>query len=60
MNPSAEVILQAEKLCKIYSMGDIVVNALKEVDLALHRGELLVLLDWRGVSHCTKREPFGR
>lgn len=31
MSPSAELILQAEKLCKIYSMGDIVVNALKFV-----------------------------
>jgi hypothetical protein len=29
VSPSAELILQAEKLSKIYSMGDIVVNALK-------------------------------
>jgi hypothetical protein len=32
MSPSAELILKAEKLCKIYSMGDIVVNTLKFVD----------------------------
>ncbi len=48
MSPSAEVILKAEKLCKIYSMGDIVVDALKDVDLSLHRGELLVLLGASG------------
>ena len=59
MSPSAEVILQAEKLCKIYSMGDIVVNALKDVDLSLHRGELLVLLGASGSGKSTLLNILG-
>lgn len=59
MNTSAGVILQAEKLCKIYSMGDIVVNALKDVDLRLHRGELLVLLGASGSGKSTLLNILG-
>ncbi|MDP2128671.1 MAG: ABC transporter ATP-binding protein [Pseudohongiella sp.] len=59
MDASAEVILQAEKLCKIYSMGDIVVNALKDVDLELHRGELLVLLGASGSGKSTLLNILG-
>jgi putative ABC transport system ATP-binding protein len=59
VSPSAEVILQAEKLCKIYSMGDIVVNALKDVDLSLHRGELLVLLGASGSGKSTLLNILG-
>ena len=51
--------MQAEKLCKIYSMGDIVVNALKDVDLALHRGELLVLLGASGSGKSTLLNILG-
>ena len=59
MSPSAKVILQAEKLCKTYSMGDIVVNALRDVDLALHRGELLVLLGASGSGKSTLLNILG-
>ncbi|MDO8907612.1 MAG: ABC transporter ATP-binding protein [Pseudohongiella sp.] len=59
MDASAEVILRAEKLCKIYSMGDIVVNALKDVDLELHRGELLVLLGASGSGKSTLLNILG-
>lgn len=59
MNTSSGVILQAEKLCKIYSMGDIVVNALKDVDLQLRRGELLVLLGASGSGKSTLLNILG-
>ncbi len=52
----AEPILEVRSICKIYQMGEVHVNALREVDLDLYAGEFLVLL---GPSGSGKSVPVG-
>ncbi|MGM0632241.1 MAG: ABC transporter ATP-binding protein [Pseudomonadota bacterium] len=54
-----EVVLKAEGLCKHYEMGEITVTALQDVDLSLHRGELLVLLGASGSGKSTLLNILG-
>lgn len=53
------VVLRASKLCKVYEMGEIKVDALKEVDLELYEGELLVLLGASGSGKSTFLNILG-
>ena len=52
-------VLTAERLSKIYSMGEVEVHALSEVDFALNKGELLVLLGASGSGKSTLLNIVG-
>ena len=53
------VVLRASKLCKVYEMGEFTVHALKDVDMDLHSGELLVLLGASGSGKSTLLNILG-
>jgi len=53
------IALSARQLCKRYEMGDVTVDALKDVDLDLHEGELLVLLGASGSGKSTLLNILG-
>jgi len=54
-----KVVLRATDLCKVYQMGEITVHALRNVDLELHTGELLVLLGASGSGKSTLLNIIG-
>ncbi len=56
---SASIILRAEQLCKTYVMGEVTVHALRDVDLTLRQGELLVLLGASGSGKSTLLNILG-
>lgn len=53
------IILRAERLCKTYVMGEVTVHALRNVDLSLNQGELLVLLGASGSGKSTLLNILG-
>lgn len=59
MKAATPVVLSAEKLCKRYQMGETIVHALRDVDLSLHQGELLVLLGASGSGKSTLLNVLG-
>jgi putative ABC transport system ATP-binding protein len=54
-----EVVLRADKLTKLYKMGQVEVRALKSVDLQLTRGEFVVLLGPSGSGKSTLLNILG-
>jgi putative ABC transport system ATP-binding protein len=57
--PVAGVVLRAEKLSKVYHMGQVEVRALNAVDLQLSRGEFVVLLGPSGSGKSTLLNILG-
>jgi putative ABC transport system ATP-binding protein len=57
--PGPEVVFRARGLCKVYPMGEVEVHALRDVDLDLVRGELVVLLGPSGSGKSTLLNILG-
>lgn len=57
--PETGVVLRARQLSKTYQMGEVTVPALKNVDLDLRAGELLVLLGASGSGKSTLLNIIG-
>jgi putative ABC transport system ATP-binding protein len=55
--PAPEPVFRARGLSKVYHMGDVDVYALRDVDLELYRGELVVLLGPSGSGKSTSTCP---
>jgi putative ABC transport system ATP-binding protein len=55
----ARAIFQAHGLTKVYHMGEVLVQALRGVDLALHEGEFVVLLGPSGSGKSTLLNILG-
>lgn len=59
MESTRTVVFRAEKLSKIYDMGEVQVHALRKVDLELYEGELVVLLGASGSGKSTLVNILG-
>jgi putative ABC transport system ATP-binding protein len=56
---SDDAVFRARDLCKVYRMGEVEVHALRDVDLDLLRGELVVLLGPSGSGKSTLLNVLG-
>lgn len=53
MLENSEIVIQVDKLTKIYQTGEIKVHALTDVDLTIHRGEFVVIAGPSGSGKTT-------
>jgi putative ABC transport system ATP-binding protein len=58
-SPTAEAVLEARQISKIYRMGEVDVHALSQVDFSLYAGELVVLLGASGSGKSTLLNILG-
>ena len=59
MNNQKRVVLQAKGLCKGYGSGSGRVEALRDIDLCVYEGELLVILGSSGCGKSTLLNLIG-
>jgi putative ABC transport system ATP-binding protein len=59
MESDGETVLTVEGVTKVYRLGEVEVPALRGIDLALHRGELAVLLGASGSGKSTLLNILG-
>jgi putative ABC transport system ATP-binding protein len=59
MRHRGPVLVQLERVSKVYRMGDVEVHALHELDLTVHRGELVVILGPSGSGKTTILNMIG-
>ncbi len=57
--PTPNAVLRARNLSRIYTMGEVRVQALCDVSLSIHQGELLVLLGASGSGKSTLLNILG-
>jgi putative ABC transport system ATP-binding protein len=57
--PTGEVVFEARGISKVYRVGEVEVHALRDVDIELYRGELLVLLGPSGSGKSTLLNILG-
>jgi len=57
--PAPDYVFSARALCKTYGMGEVLVHALRDVDLDIHRGEFIVLLGPSGSGKSTLLNILG-
>ncbi len=59
MSPRSDIPLHASQLTKVYQTGEVAVHALRQVDLDLYAGELVVLLGPSGSGKSTLLNILG-
>ncbi len=57
--PTAAVVFEARGLSKIYRLGEVEVHALRDVDLDIYEGEIVVLLGPSGSGKSTLLNILG-
>jgi putative ABC transport system ATP-binding protein len=58
-NTAEGPIIQANGLCKAYSMGEVTVDALRGIDFVLHRGEMTCIMGSSGSGKSTLLNILG-
>ena len=59
MSDERKIVVEAQKLCKDYVMGDVVVHALRDVDLKIYEGDFIAIMGPSGSGKSTFMNMAG-